>query len=170
VLSRLRHLDTTGAGLKWNFADGFQRQCYPLLAAWVGDYPEYVTVAQLSYGSCLMCEILIGAPMGHSTFRPLDNSKDHHFHLELLEDIHLDALHTLGVHPIRNQFWQFSLLNVYQLWQLDELHQLLLGLVKDLLHWLLKYLKDRNVKVQFENRFTSVPHCPDLQHFSKPFD
>jgi len=50
------------------------------------------------------------------------------------------------------------------------LHQLLLGLVKDLLHWLLKYLKARNVKVQFENLFTSVTHCPNLQHFSKPFD
>jgi len=27
----------------------------------------------------------------------------------------------------------------------------LLGLVKDLLHWLLKYLKSRNVKDQFDN-------------------
>jgi len=50
------------------------------------------------------------------------------------------------------------------------LHQLLLGLVKDLLHWLLKYLKARNVKDQFDNRFTSVPQYPSLQHFSKPFD
>ena len=40
LLSQLRHLDITGPGLKWDCADGFQRQCYPLLAAWVGDYPE----------------------------------------------------------------------------------------------------------------------------------
>jgi len=40
VLSQLRHLDIAGPGLKWDCADGFQRQCYPLLAAWVGDYPE----------------------------------------------------------------------------------------------------------------------------------
>jgi hypothetical protein len=44
-----------------------------------------------------------------------------------------------------------------------------LGLVKDLLHWLLKYLKARNVKDQFDNRFTSVPRYPGLQHFSEPF-
>jgi hypothetical protein len=50
------------------------------------------------------------------------------------------------------------------------LHQLLLGLVKDLLHWLLKYLKARNVQDQFDNRFTSVPQYPALQHFSKPFE
>jgi len=46
---------------------------------------------------------------------------------------------------------------IASLWQPDEVHQLLLGLVKDLLHWLLKYLKARNVKDQFDNRFTSLP-------------
>jgi len=73
VLSPLRNLDVTGPGLKWECDDGFQRQCYPLLAAWVGDYPEQVMVPQVSYGLCPMCEIPNGAPMGHSTFRPLDN-------------------------------------------------------------------------------------------------
>jgi len=79
-------------------------------------------------------------------------------------------VHNLGVHPIRNQFWQYPFCNVYRLCQPDEMHQLLLGLVKDLLHWLLKYLKARNVKDQFDNRFTSVPRYPGLQLFSKPFD
>jgi len=117
-----------------------------------------------------MCEIPKRAPMGHSTPRPQDNSRDQHIHSELLEDNHIDALHTLGVHPIHNQFWQYPLCNVYRLWQSDELHQLLLGLVKDLLYWLFKYLKARNVKDQFHNRFTLVPQYPGLQHFSKPFD
>jgi len=157
VLSQLRHLDITGPGLKWDCADGFQRQCYPLLAAWVGDYPEQFMIAQVSYGSCPMCEIPEGVPMGHSTFRPLDNSREQHIYLELLEDNHIDTLHTLGIHPIRDQFWHHPLCNVYRLWQPDELHQLLLGLVNDLWHWLLKYLKARNFKDQFDNRFTSVP-------------
>jgi len=170
VLSQLRHLHISGPGLKWDCADGFQRQCYPLLAAWVGDYPEQVMIAQVSYGSCLVCEITKGAPMGHSAFRPRDNSRDQHVYSELLEDNHIDALHTLGVHPIRNQFWQYPLCNVYRLWQPDELHQLLLGSVKDLLHWLLKYLNARNVKEQFDNQFTLVPRYPGLQHFSRPFD
>ena len=68
MLSHLRHLDITGPGLKWDCADGFQRQCYPRLAAWVGDHPEQVMVAEVSYGSCPMCEIPKGTPMGHSTF------------------------------------------------------------------------------------------------------
>jgi hypothetical protein len=89
--------------------------------------------------------------------------------LELLDETNIDVLHTFGIHPIRNQFWQYPLCNVYRLLQPDELHQLLLGLVKDLLHWLLKYQKARNVKDQFDNRLTSVQQYPDLQYFSKPF-
>jgi len=76
--------------------------------------------------------------LGHSTFQPLDNSSNQHIYSELLLDNNIDALHNLGVHPIRYQFWQFRLCNVYRLWQPDELHQLLLGLVKDILHWQLK--------------------------------
>jgi hypothetical protein len=50
------------------------------------------------------------------------------------------------------------------------LHQPLLGLFKDLLHWLLQNLKPRNVKDQFDNGFTSVPQYPGYQCFSEPFD
>jgi len=54
VLSPLQNLDITGSSLRWICADGFQRPCYPLLAAWVRDYPEQVMIAQVSYGSCLV--------------------------------------------------------------------------------------------------------------------
>ena len=163
MLSPLQNLDITGPGLKWDYADGFQRQCYPRLAAWAGVYPEQVMVAQVSYGSCPMGDIPNRAPIGDSTVRPLDFPRDQDVYLELLDKTDINVLHTLGVHAIRNQFWQYPLWNVYRLSQPDELHQLLLGLVSDLLHWLLKYQKDRNVKDQCDNRFTSVPQYPGLQ-------
>jgi hypothetical protein len=87
-----------------------------------------------------------------------------------LENNNIDALHTPAVCPIPNQFWQYPLCNVSRLRQPDEFHQLLLGLVKDLFHWMLKYLKARNLEEQFDNRFTSVPQYLGLQHFSKPCD
>jgi len=117
-----------------------------------------------------MCLICKGSPMGHWIFWPLDHPQDQLVHLELLDETDIHGLHTLGVYPIRNQFWQYPLCNVYRLRQPDELHQLLLGLIKDLLHWLLKYLKARNLKDQFHNGFTSVPRYPGLQRFSKPLD
>ena len=85
MLSPLRNLHITGPGLKRNCADGFQRQCYPLLAAWVGDDLKQVMLAQVSYGFCLMCEIPKSDLMGHSTFRPLDNPSDRHVHSGLLD-------------------------------------------------------------------------------------
>jgi len=124
VLSPLRNLDITGPGLKWNCANEFRRRCYLHLAAWVGDHPEQVMLAQVSYGCCPMCEIPKGAPMGQSTFRPLDNPRDQHLYSEFLDETNIDVLHTLCVHPIHNQFWQYPLCNVYRLWQPDELHQL----------------------------------------------
>jgi len=105
VMSLLRHRDITGPGLKWDCADGFHRQWYPLWAAKVKDYPEQVMVAQVSYGSSALCENPNGAPMLHWTFQPLDNSRDHKIYLELLVDNNIDTPHTLGVHPIHNQFW-----------------------------------------------------------------
>jgi len=117
VLSQLRHPDITGLGWKWDCADEFQQQYYPLFAAWVGDYLEQVMIAQVSYGPRLRCQIPKCAPMWHSTVRPLNNSRDQHIYSELLGYNHIDALHTLCVHPIDNQFWQYPLCNVYWLWQ-----------------------------------------------------
>jgi hypothetical protein len=108
--------------------------------------------------------------MGYSAFRPLDNLQDQDIYLELLNKTNIDVLHTLGIHPIHNKFRQYPLWNVHRFWQPDELHQLLLGLVKDLLHWLLRYLKARNLKDQFDNRFTAVPPYPGLQRFPIPLD
>jgi len=170
VLSQLEHLDITGPGSKWDCADGFMQQCYALLAARVGDHPDHFMVAQSSSGSCLMCAIPNGGPKGHSTFLPLDSSRDQPIYSELLEDTNIDALHIVGVHSIHNYFWQYSLCNVYRFWQPDELHQLLLGLVKDLLHCLLNHLTARYVKNWVDNQFTSIPPYPGLHHFPKPFD
>jgi len=117
-----------------------------------------------------MCERSKAAPMGHSTFRPLDHSSDKHVYSALLVETHIDALHTLGVHPICNQFWQYPLCTVYWLWQPDQLHQLFMDLVKDILHCLLQYLKARKVKDQLDDQFTSVQWYPGLQCFSAPFE
>jgi len=109
VRSPLWNLDTTGSGLKWNCADGCQRHCYAILAAWVRHFLERVMVGQVSYGSCLMSEIPKGSPMLHSTFRPLNNRRDQDVYSEHLDKTNIDVLQTLGVHRIHNQFWQYPL-------------------------------------------------------------
>jgi len=76
--------------------------------------------------------------MGRSMYPAVDNSEDQNVYSVFQNETNIDVLHTICVHPIPNQFRQYPLCSVYQLGQPDEIHQLLLGLVKDLLHWLLK--------------------------------
>jgi len=132
VLFQLWNLDLTSSGLVCNCAKGFQRECYPRLATWVGDYLEHVMMAEVSYGSGPMCEIPNGAALGHSTCHVLNKSKDYRVQSAHLDETNIYILHTVHVHSICNLFWQFALRNIYQLGQPDALLQLLLGFVKGL--------------------------------------
>jgi len=55
---------------------------------------------------------------------------DQHVHSEHHDKTDIDVPHTLRVHPICKQFWQYPLYSVYRLWQPVELHQLTLGLLQ----------------------------------------
>jgi len=82
----------------------------------------------------------------------------------------MDALRTLCVHRNFNLLWQNILCDAYWLWWPDELTQLLLGCVKDKLHWLLNYQNLQNVNDQLHNQFTHVSWYPGLENFTEPFD
>ena len=74
-----------------------------------------------------------------------------------------------NLRQITNPFWNYPLCDVYRLWQPDTLHQLYLGIVKDLFEWVTEYMNMRALKAEFDAWFTSVPHYPNMLHFSKPF-
>jgi len=108
--------------------------------------------------------------MGCWTFRLLENSTDQHVCAEVLDKTQSDDLLTPGVHPISNQLWRYTLCNVYLLWLPDELHQLLLSLVKNILRWLFKYLNARNDQDESDNWFRLVPRYPGHECFFEPFN
>ena len=87
---------------------------------------------------------------------------------------HLDdctnELKAANLRPITNLFWDYPLCNVYRIWQPDTLHQLYLGIVKDLFEWVTEYMKMQGLKAEFDTRFSSVPHYPNMLRLSKPFD
>jgi hypothetical protein len=170
ILRPLRHVDIQGPGMEWDCADGFKRRCYPILAAWIGDYPEMTMITKTVGGSCPVCEVEKGKDMGH----PKGSSKHeprcparYQEHLETNND---DELHKLHVQASYNHFWEYPLCNVYRLWQPDALHQLYLGIVKTVFNWLLDYLTARGLKEDFDTRFTGVPSYPGLARFTKTFD
>ena len=64
ILKLIAELDIAGPGYEWGCADGQVRRCYPILAAWIADYPEHVTLARIINGLCPICEIP-RTEMGH---------------------------------------------------------------------------------------------------------
>jgi len=69
--------------------------------------------------------------MVHSTIPLLHNFNDHYINSEFLQNTIIDALHTVGVHSNWNQFRQYPLCIVYQLWQPEIFNKLLLEIVND---------------------------------------
>lgn len=72
-LSVLRHHHIPGTAIQWDYADGFERECYPYLVAWVTDYPEQVTVTEGSCGAYPINEFSQSTLMGYPTIRLLDD-------------------------------------------------------------------------------------------------
>ena len=169
VLGALKDVEIRGPGYQWDCADGFRRNCYPIIAAWIGDYPEITTLAQIIGGACPVCEIPKGPAMGHDQQARKFKLRSAVEYQERLED-YAGELKQVHLQPIPNLFWDYPLCDVYQLWQPDTLHQLYLGIVKDLFEWVTEYMRTRGMKTEFDARLTSVPHYPKMLRFSKPFD
>ena len=96
ILSPLRNLDRSGCNWYWKSADGYHRQCYPLFVTWVRNYLDQVMVFQVSYIASPIYDIPDIALIGHSSFYTLDNSREQHDYLDLLEETDKDVPKTQG--------------------------------------------------------------------------
>jgi len=126
-------------------------------------------VTQVSYALCPMSDNLQCGTMEQAKFCWLYYTREQHLFSELQVQTKIDIQHALGIDPIHNQLWHYPFCDLYQHWQLDKLHRLFLGSVKDILIWVQEYLNARNVKNQFDNQFISVPWYLGPQRFSTPF-
>ena len=126
-------------GLVMMSGDGIWRRCHPIFASFVGDYPEQGLVTCTYNGRCPKCLVpsdrlgdfehfparnLLQAT---NTFRLADEDS-HAFHA---------ACRKSGLKPIYHPFWQrLPLTNIFISITPDVLHQLLQGIMKQLLTWL----------------------------------
>jgi len=126
-------------GLPMMSRDGVWCRCYPILASFVGDYPEQVLVTCTYYGKCPKCEVphdelgdlgsFLSCDLGKArrTYRLADGNV-HTFHATCRDN---------GIKPVFHPFWEsLPLVNIYLSITPDILHQLLQGVVKHLVAWL----------------------------------
>ena len=136
----LKPLEEIGIhGVAMRDGGGIVRRIHPILAVFVGDYPEQVLVTGIKSMECPKCDVL-GKSLGNAEVpaRP----RDIHIVLQALSKVNGDlrsfknACKLARIKPI-SPFWQLlPFVDIFQAITPDILHQLHQGLLKRLFSWL----------------------------------
>ena len=128
------------SGIMMMSGDGRWRWCHPIFVAFVGDYPEQMLVTCTYNGQCPKC---IAPPdqLGEYIRFPL---RDYDQALETFRLADGEVLafhatcHVAGIKPIFHPFWEhLPLTNIFLSITPDILHQMLQGVMKHLIAWLI---------------------------------
>jgi Plavaka transposase len=125
-------------GLPMMSGDGTWRRCHPILANFIGDYPEQVLVTCTYYGECPKCEVPRDKLGDGDAFSTRDYAKA--IETYGLADGDVRPFHAAcrvnGIKPVAHPFWEsLPLVNIYLSITPDVLHQLLQGVMKHLIAW-----------------------------------
>ncbi|CDO74225.1 hypothetical protein BN946_scf184721.g4 [Trametes cinnabarina] len=166
ILKPLASLGVTG--LEIASGDGIVRRGHPILATYIGDYPEQLLVTGIKSGECPKCTIPRD-DVGEGTdenyqFRDLQTI------LEALSYADEDArafskkCRDAGIKPIFHPFWEgLPFTNIFYSITPDVLHQLYQGVVKHLISW----IKDAYGADEIDARCRRLPPNHNLRHFAK---
>ena len=119
--------------------DGIWRQCHPIFASFVGDYPEQVLVMCTYNTQCPKC-LVPPDQLGSFTSSPLHdyNKVRNIYHLSNGDAYAFHSTcHKMVQKPVFHPFWEsLPLTNVFLSITPNILHQLLQGVFKHLVAWL----------------------------------
>lgn len=140
VLDPISHYGETGVPMM--SGDGIWRRCHPIFANFIGDYPEQALVTCTYNGRCPKCQVPHDRLGEDEVFPPrvqataidsyllADGSDDRLFHL---------ACREAGLKPVYHPFWErLPLADIFMSITPDILHQVLQGMVKHLVRWLIR--------------------------------
>jgi len=152
-------------------ADGFVRWMWPILAAYVADYPEQCLVACCMENRCPICKV-------HPTNRGANQPSDPRKRPETLTLLALkekgslsmpemknfkETYENTGLRPIYPPFWTaLPFCDIFQSFTPDLLHQLHKGVFKD---HLVKWCTNLAGAKEIDGRFRSMTEYIGLRHF-----
>ena len=135
-------------GVQMMSGDGVWRRCHPILAVFVGDYPEQALVTCTYNGRCPKCEVPPDRLGEYETFPSRFQSTA--INTYLLADGDAFPFHRAcrdaGLKPVYHPFWEMlPLADIFLSITPDILHQLLQGMMKYLVKWLIKVFRPGEV-------------------------
>jgi hypothetical protein len=151
-------------GLPMMSGDRVWRHCHPIFAVFIGNYPEQALVTCMYYGRCPKCTIAPDELGKYQTFPRRMQSKAIETYL-LADDENVHAFH-LACHEdhLKPVFWPFwaclPLVDIFISITADILHQMLQGMMKHLIKWLVKIFGsaaiDSRCKAMLPNHKTTL--------------
>ncbi|THH18507.1 hypothetical protein EUX98_g8944, partial [Antrodiella citrinella] len=138
----LQPLESPGEhGMQMTSGDGVVRDCHPIFAAHIGDYPEQVLITGVKTGQCACCTVPAKEIGDHGPGHPTHPFRDLDAVLKALETVgdaaRSAACKAVGIKPILPQpYWKnLPYANIFLSITPDILHQLYQGVIKHLVEW-----------------------------------
>ncbi|CCO35137.1 hypothetical protein BN14_09252 [Rhizoctonia solani AG-1 IB] len=158
-------------GVEMECGDGFVRQCFPILAAYIADNPEQTLIASCRRNQCYRCtvardkrgELIPDPPPPRNPGHTADS-------LEAQALDHTNALFVAeGLKPYGKPFWaELPHTNIFTCLTPDILHQLHKGVFREhLMNWCIKLvIKSHGSAAPIDDRFKLMPRHTQLRHFA----
>jgi len=125
-------IDAGRHGMDVDCADLQRRRCFPRLAAWIADYPEYCELHGLKLGSCMWCE----CPRTELGQLKTHQRRDHELYSQWWAARRDDLLAAAGVKAVENPAWWLPGVDVARCAKPDILHTIYIGLMAHVMTWL----------------------------------